>query len=228
MNIFLFLGLAFFIVFILGFFLEKIKIPWIFAALILGLFLSFNQTFFDLAHSANFEFMAKLGIYFLLFSIGFEFDLVKIRKLGNFIVKSTFFIIFFEAFFGSLLIHFVFGYGWLVAILVALSFATVGEAILIPILDEFKLIKTKLGQSILGIGTLDDLIEVAVIVVVVLSLPFLSHNIDASGHLNFIWILVCLFIFSFVLSKLHNKVLFTKFAKVEYIFFLVLTVFLYF
>ena len=88
MNIFLFLGLAFFIVFILGFFLEKIKIPWIFAALILGLFLSFNQTFFDLAHSANFEFMAKLGIYFLLFSIGFEFDLVKIRKLGNFLFQA--------------------------------------------------------------------------------------------------------------------------------------------
>ena len=63
-----------------------------------------------------------------------------------------------------MLVHFVFGYNWIISIIVALSFATVGEAILIPILDEFKIINTKLGQSIIGIGVLDDLIEVAVLI----------------------------------------------------------------
>ena len=48
-------------------------------------------------------------MYFLLFLIGFKVDILKIKKLGKFIVKSTFFIIFFEALFGSFLVHFLFG-----------------------------------------------------------------------------------------------------------------------
>ena len=48
-----------------------------------------------------------------------------------------------------------------------MSFATVGEALLFPILDEFKVINTKLGQSIIGIGTLDDVIEVFVLILLI-------------------------------------------------------------
>jgi Ca2+-transporting ATPase len=164
MSIFLLLGGIFLFTFLVGILLEKFRIPWIFAALILGLILAFQNPFEVLTSSETFKFLAWLGMYFLLFLIGFELDLKKIKTLGKFIIKSTFFIIFFEAFFGSLLVHSVFGYSWFISILVALSFATVGEAVLIPILDEFKLTKTKLGQSILGIGTLDDIIEVFLII----------------------------------------------------------------
>ena len=62
------------------------------------------------------------------------------------------------------------------AILVALSFATVGEAVLIPILDEFRLTKTKLGQTIPGVGILDDVIEVLLLVFITVFLPFLAKN----------------------------------------------------
>ena len=60
----------------------------------------------------------------------------------------------------------MFNYNWTTSSIVALSFATVGEAILIPILDEFKAINTKVGQAIIGIGTLDDIFEILILVLV--------------------------------------------------------------
>jgi Kef-type K+ transport system membrane component KefB len=57
----------------------------------------------------------------------------------------------------------------LVAIVVTLSFATVGEAVLLPILSKFGLLKTRFGQLTLGIGTLDDILEVLTLLII----PFL-------------------------------------------------------
>ena len=163
-NLFLFLSLMFLLTFLLGKAVEKIRVPWIFAALILGSLLGVYNPFpFDPV-SPEFNFLAKLGMYFLLFVVGFELDLKELKGKSKFIVKGTFFIIFLEAFFGTLLVYFVFGLDLIVSFLVALSFATVGEAVLIPILDEFRIINTKLGQSIIGIGALDDIIEVFTLV----------------------------------------------------------------
>lgn len=166
-NLFLFCGLVFLFTFVIGRLIEKIRVPWIFAALIFGFLLAIYNPFTSITSSPEFNFLAQLGMYFLLFIIGFELNLDKLRRQSKFILKATFFIIFFEAFFGTLVIHFAFGYEWLISSVVALSFATVGEAILIPILDEFKMVNTKLGQSIIGIGTLDDIIEIIVLILVI-------------------------------------------------------------
>ncbi len=232
MSIFLLLGGIFLITFLLGILLEKIRIPWIFAALIVGLGLAFHNPFTNLTSSETFKFLAWLGMYFLLFLIGFELDLEKIKKLGKFIIKFTFFIIFFEAIFGSLLIHFVFGYDWFISILVALSFATVGEAVLIPILDEFKLTKTKLGQSILGIGTLDDIIEVFAIVVAILAVPILTEGIEKTINiwelLVILLSLLGLFLLAFGIIKLRKRISRMKVRKIEAISLLVLAIFFLF
>jgi len=232
MNIFLFLGLAFFIIYTLGILLEKIKIPWIFAALILGLICAIRPEFIKIANTDTFKTLADLGMYFLLFLIGFELDFNKIKGLGKFIINSTFFIIIFEAFFGGLLIHFVFGCTWPISALVALSFATIGEAILIPILEEFKLTKTKLGQTILGIGTFDDIIEILIIVVVATSLPYLSSQPLSEAAPNGVGLITSIFIAFIVISlasiKLKNKIHFLNFSKIEAIYLLTLAIFFLF
>jgi Ca2+-transporting ATPase len=231
MELFLFLGGIFLFTFIFGILLEKVRIPWIFAALILGLGGAFTSFFKIFTSSEIFQFLAWLGMYFLLFLIGFELEIEKIKKLGKFIIKSTFFIIFFEALFGSFLIHFLFGYPWLISVLVALSFATVGEAVLIPILDEFKLTKTKLGQVILGIGTFDDIIEVFLIIFLVLSLPYFLGNIPQmsapeSGKILYaLFYLIILFLITFGIIELRKRVSRMKVKDIEAIFLLVLAIF---
>lgn len=228
MNLALFLGGIYLLTFLLGILLEKIRIPWIFAALILGLFLAFHNPFEILTSSGIFKFLAWIGMYFLLFWIGYELELKKIKKLGKFIVKSVFFIIFFEAFFGSLLIHFVFGYDWFVSILVALSFATIGEAVLIPILDEFRLTKTKLGQTIIGIGVLDDTIEIFAIILAVLSTSILIgetwKRVFNENLLTILSSLISIFVVTLGIIKLKKRISKIKLRTIKPVFLLVLTV----
>lgn len=221
-NIFLFLGIVFLVTFLLGRLIEKIKVPWIFAALILGAILAIHNPFSQITSSPTFTFLGQLGMYFLLFVIGFELDLKKLRKMGKFIVRATFFIILFEAFFGALLIHFVFSYNWFISCIVAISFATVGEAILIPILDKFKIINTKLGQSLIGIGTLDDIIEIIVLILAVFLIG--SMSVSSSSHIlpfNVLLILVSLFVLfaaAFILTKLKKESKKFSFLSIETLF----------
>ena len=181
MNLFLFLAVGLFLTFLTGRFLEKIKVPGVFSALILGLLLAVSGRLTTEISQPLFASLSDWGMYFLLFIIGLEINLGKLKKLGAFIVKSTLMIILFEACLGSLLIHFFFHYSWFISLTAALSFATVGEAILIPILDEFKVINSDLGQTIIGIGTLDDIFEIAALIMVTVLI-----NVKADSWLNFI------------------------------------------
>ena len=204
MEIMLFLAFIFLLTFLVGRLLEKIRIPWIFSALLIGLGLAAYNPFSKITSSGTFIFLAELGMYFLLFIIGFELDLKQILSQGKFIFKTTAAIIFAETFFGTLLLHYVFHTTWGISVLVASSFATVGEAVLLPILDEFKLVKTKLGQTILGIGVLDDLVEIVTIIVASIVVgKTMGHN-----HLNIginLLILAALFVVVFLLIKFHKK-----------------------
>ncbi|GBE19641.1 MAG TPA: cation:proton antiporter [Candidatus Pacearchaeota archaeon] len=221
-NIFLFLGLVFLLTFLIGRLLEKIRVPWIFSALIIGSLFAIYNPFTSITSSSTFEFLAQLGMYFLLFLIGFEIDLKKLKKSKNFIFKATFFTLFLATIFGTLLIHFVFGYSWLISSLVALSFATVGEAILIPILDEFKIVNTKLGQSIIGIGTLDDVIEILLLILVGVVIGSGIHS--GSNIILTLISLAVLVILAFSLIKLKKQDGKLKFISIEYLFLFILFV----
>jgi len=224
-NLFIFFSIVFLFTFIIGRLVEKIRVPWIFAALIFGFLLAIYNPFTSITSLPEFNFLAQLGMYFLLFIIGFELDLDKLKKQGKFIIKATFFIIFLEAFFGTLLIHFVFRYEWFISFVVALSFATVGEAILIPILDEFKIVNTKLGQSIIGIGTLDDVIEISILILVIF---LIGSN---TTHSNIALILISLFTLfglAFGLTKLKKESAKFGFLGIENLFLFVLFIFFLF
>jgi len=203
MTLTIFLGLAFLFTFVVGRLVEKLRVPWIFAALLGGFLLSVHNPFVSITSGGAFEFLARTGMYLLLFMIGFELNLARLMELRGFIIRATFFIIFLEGIVGSLLVHFVFGYGWAISILVAMSFATVGEAILLPILDEFKVINTKLGQSIIGIGTLDDVIEVLALVCLMVMLG--SAGKDGPEILPLVLPLPALLLGAWLLYRLRAK-----------------------
>ncbi len=222
MNIYLFLAIVFLLTFLIGRLVEKVRVPWILAALLIGFFLAIYNPFPSATSSETFNFLAQLGMYSLLFMIGFELDLEALLKSGKFIIKATFFIICLEAFFGTLLIHFVFGYSWFISFLIAMSFATVGEAILLPILDEFKAVNTKLGQSIIGIGTLDDIIEVIILVLVIFKLG--SKGNPDSNIAVVLASLIALFFLTYCLKWLKIKSQKFAFLKIEKLFILVLFV----
>ena len=153
-----------------GFLLQKyLRIPWMFAALFFGVILAEISFFTPSIQSETFQSLATLGMLIFLFMIGFNLDLKEMKALGKYIFLGTIFIISLEGFCGSLLLYFGFpsevSNSFLIALITAMSFATVGEAVLLPILAEFKVVNTTFGQLTLGIGTFDDVIEVLMLAI---------------------------------------------------------------
>jgi Kef-type K+ transport system membrane component KefB len=196
-----------------GYLLEKyVKIPWMFASLFFGLVLSALGLFKSTFESDVFKLFETFGMYFLLFIIGFNLDFKTMGRLKKYVVVGTLFIICFEGFFGSLLLYFLFpsevSNSLLVALVTAFSFATVGEAVLLPILAGFKIIKTTFGQLTLGIGTLDDIIEVLMLAVVAVLPEFIATTQVQiiPDPLSIFSGLLCLLLLTFVMMKLGSKV----------------------
>ncbi|UCB60388.1 MAG: cation:proton antiporter [Candidatus Bathyarchaeota archaeon] len=170
-DVFFLMAITYIIALGIGHLLQKyFRMPWMFAPLFIGLIFSPLGLFKATIESDTFKLLETLGMYFLLFIIGFSLDFRRIAKLKKYVVFGTLVIISFEGFFGSLLLYLGFpaevNHSFLVALVTALSFATVGEAILLPILHEFRVTRTKFGQLTLGIGTLDDIVEVLMLAVV--------------------------------------------------------------
>jgi len=197
----------------LGYLLQKyLRIPWMFASLFFGLVLSTTGLFQSTLKSDVFKLLETFGMYFLLFIIGFSLDFRRMGKLKKYIVLGTITIISLEGISGSLLLYLVFpaevSNSFLVALVTALSFATVGEAILLPILNEFGVIKTTFGQLTLGIGTLDDVIEVLMLAVVAILPGFIpmAQTQIIPDPLSIISCLGFLLLLTFTLLKFGRKI----------------------
>jgi len=197
---------------VFGFLLQKyLKIPWMFAALFFGIVLSVFGFFAPSIESESFQLLATLGMLVILFMIGFNLDLKEIKKLGKQIFIGTISIISLEGLLGSLLLYFGFpalvSNSYLVALITALSFATVGEAVLLPILSEFNVLNTTFGQLTLGIGTFDDIIEVLMLAIIA-ALPALLPKAQVQSFPDPLLILSALgglLILTLVMTKLANK-----------------------
>jgi Kef-type K+ transport system membrane component KefB len=196
-----------------GYLLQRyLRMPWMFASLFVGLVLSSLNLFTSAIESDLFKMLETFGMYLLLFIIGFSLDFRKMAKLRKYVFLGTIAILMFEGFFGSLLLYYVFpdavNHSYLVALVTALSFATVGEAILLPILNEFGALRTTFGQLTLGIGTLDDVIEVlilAVVAVLPVFLPFMKTQ-SFPNPLSILSVLGCLLVLTFILTQLGGKI----------------------
>lgn len=207
--------------------IDKIRIPWVFSALFLGLVLSVFNPIKEITSSDNFTFLAELGMYFLLFIIGFDLNIKEIIHEKKLIFKTSVAVIAAETLAGMLFVHYLFDLSWLISVIVATSFATVGEAILLPILDEFKLTRTRFGQLILGIGAFDDIFEIILIAAIAIlmgqTLDGVPNVWEMSVNLISLGLLLALPILFMLVANVIKKKHF-HFKKISSLFLLALTV----
>ena len=197
----------------LGFLLEKyLRMPWMFSALFLGIIFSSLNLFHLTLQDETFNVLSSMGMLFLLFMIGFNLEIGQMKRFGTHILKGAILIVGLEATVVGAILFFLFpdqiGNSPVVAVVVALSFATVGEAVLLPILAKFNLLKTQFGQLTLGIGTLDDILEVLTLIMIPF-LPILLPSLNIQGFPDPAFVildLVGIFILTIVLVKIASKV----------------------
>jgi Kef-type K+ transport system membrane component KefB len=180
MQIFLLMALTCLVVVTIGYFINKyLHLPWMFTVVILGMTLSSLGLFTEVLQSENFQLLAKMGMLLFLFTIGLDLELEQIRKLGGYIVFGNILLTLSEGFLLALLFYFVYpdfvSHSFGVALLTGIAFGTVGEVILLALLKEFGLEKTKFGQLALGIGVFDDIFEILVLAIII-GLPALTST----------------------------------------------------
>jgi len=163
------LSLVFALTYGLGYFLSRFRIPSILAALFVGMALSYTpfSTFVHTtaAFESTFTFLSNLGVLFLLFYIGLQIELGEMKKSSSDIIWLTVLNTIIPFFFGVVAML-LYGYGWAIALVIGMTRMPTAEAVIVPILDEFKMIKTRVGTFIIGAGVLDDIIEVVLVGIV--------------------------------------------------------------
>jgi len=162
------LAIFFALTYLLAGILERRRIPGILAALFVAMavrYVPLGERLLSHEFHVPLSFLADLGVLFLLFFIGLQIDLKEMRDQSGDIIwltalNTT------VPFLMGMAVMLALGYGWLMAFVIGLTRMPTAEAVIVPILDEFKLIRTRVGQFIIGAGVLDDVIEVFLVALV--------------------------------------------------------------
>jgi len=187
---------------------KYLKIPWMLTAVLFGMTLSSVGLFGDVMKSENFQFLSKMGLVFFLFTIGIEIEMEQFRKLGRYIAVGDVLLTLTEGSLLALFFYFAFpefvSNSFIVALVCGIAFGTVGEVVLLAILEEFGLVKTRFGQLALGIGVFDDIFEMTALSIIVI-LPVItfggSQKAAWGDLLTTMLVLSGLLIVTFLLSK---------------------------
>jgi Ca2+-transporting ATPase len=142
--------------------LERRRIPGILAALFVAMAVRYTplgSRLLSPEFHVPLSFLAELGVLFLLFFIGLQIDVKEMRDQSRDIIWLTVLNTTVPFLMGTA-VMLALGNGWLMAVVIGLTRMPTAEAVIVPILDEFKLIRTRVGQFIIGAGVLDDVIEV--------------------------------------------------------------------
>lgn len=97
---------------------------------------------------------------FLLFFIGLQIDPGEMRGLGGDIIWLTILNTVFPFLLG-VIVMLTLGYSWILAFIIGLTRMPTAEAVIVPILDEFKLIRTRVGSFIIDVGLFTALVAAA-------------------------------------------------------------------
>jgi len=158
----LLLALLFALTYFLSGLLERLKIPGILAALFVAMGMHYTPVGLLLNKGINgdiFTVLADLGVLFLLFFIGLQIDVKEMRNQSGEIILATVLNTLFPFLMGVGVMLWL-GYSWTLAFVIGITRMPTAEAVIVPILDEFGLMRTKVGNYIVGAGVLDDMIEV--------------------------------------------------------------------
>ena len=164
----LLLALLFALTYFLAGLFERLKIPGILAALFVAMGAHYTPIGTLLSEGINgkvFTVLADLGVLFLLLFIGLQIDMGAMRRQGRDITLATVLNTVIPFVFGVAVMRFL-DFGWVTAFVIGLTAMPTAEAVIVPVLDEFRLIRTKIGNYIVGAGVMDDVIEVFLVATV--------------------------------------------------------------
>ncbi|MBU5208742.1 monovalent cation:proton antiporter family protein [Bacillus safensis] len=190
----------------------KLTIPVVVAEIIMGLIIGKSGLQLVVEHDAWLDTLSMLGFIFLMFLSGLEIDFSsfeskkKARELPNGLKEPNTFKAATIIFLGVFCISFILSYAFVLAgfiqnaFLMTLIISTISLGVVVPTLKEEKLMQTNIGQIILLVAVIADLVTMILLAV------FSSIYGDGTGNM---WLLLLLFAAG-ILLYLFGRVFKTK------------------
>lgn len=175
---------------------RRLHVPWV-VGLILGGMAIGPQGLNWLTIEPTVDFIGQLGLVFLMFMAGLESKLSEFKKFRSGLLLLSLVNGAVPFLFG-LGVGFLFGYGWISSLLIGVIFVSSSIAVVIPSLENYGLLRTKLGQSVVITSVIQDIASLVL-------LSFLLQNIDPVTAiplpLFYIFLLAALISFRYILPR---------------------------
>lgn len=155
----------------------KLKQPMVIAYIAAGMIIGPHTPPFSLiTQTDTLELFAEIGVILLLFVVGMEFPIAKLRKVGRkaSVIAATEAAGTFMAGFG---VGQAMGFTFYDSLFVALSISVTSTVIVMRVLEELKMIKEEASSLILGVAIIEDII--------VISLLAILQSVASTGNLSF-------------------------------------------
>ena len=146
-------------------------LAYIFTGTIVSYLFEFNTHKIDAL-----ELISEFGIVFLMFTIGLELSLTKIKKMKEILLINGVLQFLLSVVIFFLFSFYLFGLGLQTSLIIALAFSLSSTAIVLPFLKESKDIYTPYGKKSLGILIFQDISVIPIL----LLMTFLSYGDEVS------------------------------------------------
>jgi len=211
-NILVIIFFAIFFATTLNILLKKFGVSHIIGYILSGTIVSYIFHF----NGINFhslELIAEFGIVFLMFTIGLELNLDKIKKMKELLFVNGFLQVVLSAVTIFIISYFIFAFSSTVSIIVSLAFSLSSTAIVLTYLKDSKDIYTPYGEKSVGILIFQDL----AVIPILLLITFLTNDTLSLSEVLFQTLLAALFIivFMFTLGKKLVKLILSLSAKTQ-------------
>ena len=162
-TIFIDIGLILGIAIALGFFIQLLRQPLIISYIITGIIA--GPIFLNLINSSQqyFNVFAKFGVILLMFLVGLSLNLTFLKKIGKVVVFVGFGQAICTSLFGFLLMQFL-GISFYGSIFLAVSITFSSTIIVLKLLAEKRELRTTYGRYTLGLMLVQDIIAIAILV----------------------------------------------------------------
>jgi CPA2 family monovalent cation:H+ antiporter-2 len=142
---------------------HRLKQPVVLGYIIAGMILGPNTPPFTLIHDmSTVRTLAELGVIFLMFSLGLEFSVQKLFRIGTAALVAAIAEIFFMVFLGYEIGQY-FGWKWLDSLFLGAMLAISSTTIIIKALNELGMKKESFAQTIFGILIIEDILAIAIL-----------------------------------------------------------------
>ena len=218
MEIFVLVPLILIVTFVMGLLFKRIGLPAVVGQILAGILLGIpflKAVLFDNESSlVIIDFLAYLGIIFLLFLAGLEIDVEKIRETSreSLLISLSSALLPFGLGFAFMMLVFP-SYGWLTALVFGGAMMVTSEATKVKVLMDLNSLNTHLGAILLAAGALDDIFEVLLLALVavigrgggLLELAAIPVEILVFAVVAFVFFKVASRIFRFLDRKKGNQ-----------------------